>query len=217
MPHHPTVAEIRLNNIIDCLAPTVTLLNAITDVFGTPFVRAISSTTISLMTVVQSVKRNKDECIQLVENIHGILYAIINLHIKSKTTGSLPPVMLDHVGKFTETLHKIHTFLEAQQDGNKIKYFFRQNEMNTLRKNCRAGLEDALKVFKVETGLMVANNMVHMQQKAQDMHQELLDLVGNLSDGSTSDSLSKYHQLKEQFELIFFITRTAKDFLWTPT
>ena len=47
------------------------------------------------------------------------------------------------------TLHKLYTFVEAQQDGNKIKQFFRQSEMNVLLKNCRAGLDDAVEVFKV--------------------------------------------------------------------
>ncbi|KAJ7127622.1 hypothetical protein C8R44DRAFT_873450 [Mycena epipterygia] len=149
MPHQPTVTEMHINGIITCLTPMVTLLDQLIGAFGTPSTKAISSTTLSLITLVQNVKRNKDECIQLMENIHGILYAIINLHINSENAGSLAPVQLDYVGKFTETLHRIHTFLEAQQDGNKIKYFFHQKEMNTLRKDCDAGLEEALEVFKL--------------------------------------------------------------------
>ncbi|KAJ7107018.1 hypothetical protein C8R44DRAFT_744887 [Mycena epipterygia] len=201
MPHQTTVTEIRLNSIISCLTPAVRLLNEINDVFGTPFIRAISSTTISLITAVQNVKRNKEECIQFMENTHGILYTIIALHLKSETAGSLPPATLDHIGKFTEyllfyrTLHKIHTFLESQQDGNKIKYFFRQNEINTLRKDCHIGLEEAVKLFKVETGLIMANNIAKIQQNMKNMHQELLELVGNLSDGTTSDRSSSIYQI----------------------
>lgn len=40
--------------------------------------------------------------VQLMENIHQILYAIVNLHVKSETVGSLPPLMVDHIGKFIE-------------------------------------------------------------------------------------------------------------------
>ncbi|KAJ7131134.1 hypothetical protein C8R44DRAFT_904167 [Mycena epipterygia] len=188
MPHQHTVSEIRVKTIIECLTPMVTLLDEVTSAFGTPFLQAISSTTLSLINAVQNVKRNKDECIRLMENIHKILYTIINLHITSETRESLPPAILDHIGKFTETLHKIYTFIEAQQDRNKIKYFFHQNEMNTLQKNCQAGLEETLKVFAIETGLTIANNMAEMQKKIQNMHQELLELVETLSDGSTSDS-----------------------------
>ncbi|KAJ7103943.1 hypothetical protein C8R44DRAFT_808389 [Mycena epipterygia] len=190
MPHQPTVTEIRMSNVLTVLTPVVTLLNEFTDAFGTPFMRAISSTTLSLMSLVQNVKRNKDECIRFMENIHSILYAIITLHLRSETAGSLPPATLDCVGKFTKTLYKIHAFIEAQQDGNKIKYFFRQNEMNTLRKDCEAGLAEALKIFGVDTGLIVTNNMAEMQKKMQKMHLELLELVGNLSDGSNSDRSS---------------------------
>jgi hypothetical protein len=36
------------------------------------------------------------------ENISQVLYAIINLHIRGETVGSLPPSMLDNIGKFME-------------------------------------------------------------------------------------------------------------------
>jgi hypothetical protein len=111
------------------------------------------------------VKRNREECIRLVENIHQILYAIVNLHIISETAGSVDLTTLDRIGKFAEyiqsrvwegyitngnfsrTLHKIYTFVEAQQ-GSKIKSFFRQGEINTLLKDCHSGLDQALQVFK---------------------------------------------------------------------
>ncbi|KAJ7131144.1 hypothetical protein C8R44DRAFT_731410 [Mycena epipterygia] len=74
------------------------------------------------------------------------------------------------ISSTTLTVVQIHTFIETQGDGNKIKYFFRRNEMNTLRKDCQVGLEEAVKVFEVEIGLTVAK----MQEKAQMMHKELL-------------------------------------------
>ncbi|KAJ7110952.1 hypothetical protein C8R44DRAFT_742726 [Mycena epipterygia] len=205
MPHQPTATEIRLNDIITTLSPIIPLLDKLSVAFGASFIQAISSTTVSLMIAVQNVKRNKDECIQLIENIHGILYAIIDLHIKSETAGRLPPVILEHIGKFTDgrTLHKIHTFVEGQQDGNKIKYFFRQNEMNTLRKDCHTGLKEALEVFKVDIGLIIANNMAEMQKKTHLMHQELRELAGNLSDGTTSDGESSpkiFHGRQSELE-----------------
>jgi hypothetical protein len=53
----------------------------------------------------QNVKRNKEECIQLMESVQQIVHAIIHLVIKSETVGSLPPARLFHVGKFTECVH----------------------------------------------------------------------------------------------------------------
>jgi hypothetical protein len=36
------------------------------------------------------------------ENIHPVIYAIVNLHMKSETPESLHPSVLDRIGKFTE-------------------------------------------------------------------------------------------------------------------
>jgi hypothetical protein len=34
------------------------------------------------------------------ENIHPVLYAIINLYLKPETVGSLAPAVLDNIGRF---------------------------------------------------------------------------------------------------------------------
>ncbi|KAJ7440871.1 hypothetical protein FB451DRAFT_1442779 [Mycena latifolia] len=193
MSRQPSVTEIRLNNIISCLTPTLALLDELGDTFGTPFVPAISNTTLSLISALQNVKRNKDDCIQLLENVYQLLYVIINLHIKSETKGSLDPATLDHVGKFTDglrTLHKIHTFVEAQQDRRKIMHFFRQIETKTFLGECRAGLQQALEVFKTETGVTALGSITEMQEEAERMHTEVLELISTLSDGTTSDRSS---------------------------
>jgi hypothetical protein len=118
MPHQPTITELRINDIIICLKPAVTLLNEVDHSFGTPFVQAIANTTLALIgtiqvgdfcntlhqadMVVQNVKKNKDECIQLMEHVHQVLYGIVDLHIRSEAGGSLPQSILDHLGKFTK-------------------------------------------------------------------------------------------------------------------
>ncbi|KAJ7493538.1 hypothetical protein FB451DRAFT_1490684 [Mycena latifolia] len=193
MPRQPAITEIRLTNIIACLTPAISLLNELHDTLGTPFVLAISNTTLSLITAVQKVKRNKDECVQLMENIHGVLYAIITLHMKSESGGSLPPTTLDQLGKFTEfdgfrTLHKIHMFVEVQQDGNKIKHFFRQNEISTMLKECHEGMRQALDVFKINSTMFTS--IAEMQKIAEIVHQEVLEFISTLSDGTTSDRSS---------------------------
>jgi hypothetical protein len=115
-PHQLTVTEARLNTITAYLTPAVKLLDDINDAFGSSFLQPISKTTLSLileMQVIiflfqcdkdslslQKVKRNRDECIRLLENILQVLYAIINLHIKS--SGSLSPSLVNDIGKFKE-------------------------------------------------------------------------------------------------------------------
>jgi hypothetical protein len=36
------------------------------------------------------------------ESIHPVLYAIISLYMKTETVNSLPPIMLENIGKFME-------------------------------------------------------------------------------------------------------------------
>ncbi|KAJ7825211.1 hypothetical protein B0H14DRAFT_3874574, partial [Mycena olivaceomarginata] len=181
MPRQSTVTEVRLNNIKGCLTPALTLLKELNDAFGPPFILTIAKTIESLIDMVQNVKRNKDECAQLMENIHPVLYAIINLHLKAETVESPSPEMLHNLGNFMETLHKIYTFLEGQQDGNRIKYLFRNNEVQKLFRDCHAGLDQAVEVFEVTTRPLWVNDIDVMKKTAQLMHKELFELIQTLS------------------------------------
>ncbi|KAJ7095613.1 hypothetical protein C8R44DRAFT_951063 [Mycena epipterygia] len=193
MPHVPTLTEIRLTNIIACLTPAVTILNKLSDGFGTPFVQAIANTTLALIVAVRDVKRNKNECAQLMERIYSLVYAIISIHIKSETAGTLPPATLHHIAKFTETLHKIYTFVQTQQDGNTIKHFFRRGEMKTLLNDCHTGLKAALEGLEIEASSSISDNITEMQSNMDRMHNELLEMISNLSDGTTSDRTSSIY------------------------
>ncbi|KAJ7912932.1 hypothetical protein B0H13DRAFT_1874375 [Mycena leptocephala] len=174
MPSQPTVATIRLNNIKACLNLTICTLETLASSLKSPLLMALANTTQSLLKNMQTVKQNKNKCSQLMEQIYELLNAIIIVHIKSDTGGELPPSVLTHIGKFTETLHKIHTFVEAQQNGSKIRKFFRQGEMSTLLKDCEAGLQQGLEVFQ-------------MQEDAEKRHKEVLHMIEALSDTTSSD------------------------------
>ncbi|KAJ7032414.1 hypothetical protein C8F04DRAFT_1107518 [Mycena alexandri] len=150
MPRRPNATEVRIKNITACLTPALTLLSEVDNTSGTPFIQPIVKTTEALIAGIKDVKRNKDECFKLVESIHQILCAIVHAHLKSETVGSLPPAL---AGKSVETLQKIYTFIGIQQDGNKIKQFFRQSEVNGLLKDCYVGLDQAMEVFKIQMGL----------------------------------------------------------------
>ncbi|KAF8140921.1 hypothetical protein K438DRAFT_1879175 [Mycena galopus ATCC 62051] len=193
MPRQPTISEIRLNDTIACLGPALSLLNDLHDALGTPFIPAISTTTVSLIAAVQNAKKNKAECAQLLENILQVLYAILNVHVKSETAGSIEPAMFHEIGRFAETLHKIHTFVEAQTEGNRIKSFFRQSEMTTLLKDSRESLKHAMQVFKIESGSTILGDIGMMQKTAETMHKELLLLISKLSDETSSVGASSVY------------------------
>ncbi|KAJ7300778.1 hypothetical protein DFH08DRAFT_946327 [Mycena albidolilacea] len=160
MPPNRTSAQIRLNDITTCMAVTAKTLGILASSAKTPFIEAISNTTQSLLKNMQTLKQNKDECVQLMEKTHYLLEAIIAVHINSETGGDFSPSALSNIGNFTRTLHKIHTFFEAQQGGNKIK----------------------------STDLMKA--ITEMQQDAFKMQQKVLNMIEALSDPSHSEGAS---------------------------
>ncbi|KAJ7495205.1 hypothetical protein FB451DRAFT_363878 [Mycena latifolia] len=205
MPLPPTAAQIRLNNIVTSLSAAVTTLDVVTETLKTAFLQPISNTVHSLLSAVQTVKRNQDDCAQMLEQVHELLYAIIWVHVKSDTGGELSPSMLDNLGKFTEILHKIHTIIEAEQEKSKIKHFFRQGEMKALLKACHTGLEQALEVFKIR-GAKVLSDMTEMQEHAQKTHKEVLELLAGLSDSESGSSISRVlsssHNSSNSFSLL---------------
>ncbi|KAJ6566720.1 hypothetical protein B0H19DRAFT_1257913 [Mycena capillaripes] len=189
MPLKQTAADIRVLDIATCMTVTVNTVEALAIALRAPFLEAIANTTRSLLKNIQITKRNKDTCVQLTEQIHGLLNAIIAVHIESDIGGELPPDVLNHIGRFTLTLHKIHTFVEAQQNGSKVKMFFRQSEMSTLLKDCKTGLQQGFDFFQIKTtNLMIA--ITEMQENGHRMQQEVLNMIEALSEASNSDRAS---------------------------
>jgi hypothetical protein len=52
----------------------------------------------------QTIKKNKGDCTQILEQIYEVIAGIICLHINSDTGGELPPKLLDNLGNFAEYL-----------------------------------------------------------------------------------------------------------------
>ncbi|KAJ7469030.1 hypothetical protein FB451DRAFT_368730 [Mycena latifolia] len=188
MPLQPDAAQLRFNNICTSLRAIVTTLDMLSENLKTPFLEPTSNIMGSLLAAVETVKRNHDDCTQMLEKIHELLYAIIHVHIKSDTEGDLPPKMLNHLGNFTETLHKIHMFVEAQHEESKLKQFSRQGEMRTLLRGCQMGLEQALEAFKIQGVTIVISNIAEIHKRAQKAHEEVLEMISSLSNGETSDT-----------------------------
>ncbi|KAJ7813283.1 P-loop containing nucleoside triphosphate hydrolase protein [Mycena olivaceomarginata] len=177
----------RLENVVTCLTMTTSTLGIIADSLQTPFLGAIITTTQAVLVNIQTVTKHREDCVQLLEQIHKLLDAIIILHIKADA--ELPIEVLDHIGKFTEKLHKIYTFVEAQQKGNRVKSFFRQGELGTLLKDCQAGLQQSFDFFQIE-GLRALPNITEIQKDAQKKHQQVLEMIEKLSEANTSERAS---------------------------
>ncbi|KAF8217545.1 hypothetical protein K438DRAFT_2036995 [Mycena galopus ATCC 62051] len=184
-----TGTKAHLDQITTCLTLALPLLQELNDAFGPPFVQSIVNTIQSLINLVQNAKQNKNECAQLLENVHHILYAVVKLYIKSETVGSLPPLMLDNIGEFVETLHKIYVFVEAQQQGKKIRHLFGNNETNKLLQACHAGLKQAQDMFIIQTQTQTLDEVRDFRKTVDLMHKEMMELIENLSDSTTIEQV----------------------------
>ncbi|KAJ7707936.1 P-loop containing nucleoside triphosphate hydrolase protein [Mycena metata] len=192
MPRQQTVTEVRLDNISKCVTITVNTLDVLVNTLKIPGLEAMVNTTQSLLKLVQTIKQDKNECAELMEQTHNILNAIIGVYVKSDTGIELPPSTLHEIADFTQTLHKIHTFIEAQQSGSKVKKFFRQGELSGLLKDCKTGLQEGIKFFQIKSSDIMSTAR-EMEEQAQIRHQEVLNAIETISSSDSASSISRMY------------------------
>ncbi|KAJ7770057.1 hypothetical protein B0H16DRAFT_1777129 [Mycena metata] len=177
MPRQPTITEIRLNNISTCVAITANTVDVLATTLNISGLEAMLNTTQSLLKLVQT---------------HSLLNAIIGVYVKSDTGVELPPNILNEIANFTQTLHKIHTFVEAQQSGSKVKKFFRQGELSELLKDCKAGVQRGHRFFQIKSSDIIYTAK-EMEEQAQIRHQEVLNIMETMSSSDSASSISKIY------------------------
>ncbi|KAJ7744898.1 hypothetical protein B0H16DRAFT_1693102 [Mycena metata] len=190
MPRQPTITDIHLNNVSKCMDITMSSLQLLADTLKISGLEAILNTTQSLLKLAETIKQNRNSCNELMEQAHQVLIAIIGLYIKSDTGAELAPSVLNHIANFTQTLHKIHTFVEAQQSSSKVKTFFRQGEMSVLLRDCKAELRQGFDFFQISN---IITEVKEMQEYAQARHQEVLDIIETLSNSDSASSISQVY------------------------
>ncbi|KAJ7715543.1 hypothetical protein B0H16DRAFT_1434875 [Mycena metata] len=192
MPRQQTIMEVRLEKISKCVTITVDTLDILVTTLKIPGLEAMVNTIQSLLKLVQTIKQDKNECAELMEQTHNILNAIIGVYVKSDTGIELPPSTLHEIANFTQTLHKIHTFIEAQQSGSKVKKFFRQGELNGLLKDCKTGLQEGIKFFQIKSSDIMSTAR-EMEEQAQIRHQEMLNAIETISSSDSASSISRMY------------------------
>ncbi|KAJ7095552.1 hypothetical protein C8R44DRAFT_989482 [Mycena epipterygia] len=155
-----------------------------------PFLGPMGTLTLSILHCIESVKSNKDEWNQMVEDIHEIVTAVIHLYSQTETDGVLPPVVLYDMAKFTETLQKIYTFGAAKQGMGLIKKFFKQQDNAAGLAECQAALRHSLEIFRVRMGTSTSVGMAQMRKTAKQQHEELLALLAAHPELTNSDRSS---------------------------
>ncbi|KAJ7064210.1 hypothetical protein C8F01DRAFT_1130593 [Mycena amicta] len=185
-----STSQARLNTITAYLEQTSSTIQILSESFKTPFLQAILGTAQSLTRISQTIKQNRGDCALLLEQTNTVLCAIVGLHVGPDAAGGgLTPNVLDHIGDFTTTLLKIHSFVEGQQEGSKIRVLLRFTQMNALFNECKEGLQRAFEVFRIQANT-VLENVEDMQQNESDQHQRVLNLIEGMSIYSGSDASS---------------------------
>nr|GAT50497.1 predicted protein [Mycena chlorophos] len=152
----------------------------------TPFLGAISTGTAALAGCVKTIRQNKRECVELLEQSYIVLNALLPLYLNADTKSEVSPAVMASVGRLSETLYIVHSFVEAQQEGSRFRKLFRQGELSGLLKNAKAGLQAALDVFKVSIANSISQ-VAALQAEAEEMHQRVLDYVAMLTDDGASE------------------------------
>ncbi|KAJ7032390.1 hypothetical protein C8F04DRAFT_658569 [Mycena alexandri] len=169
-------------------------LRDIADSSPVPFLRTIAAVSLSILAIAQSLKSNQEESIRLVSRIDQLLSVILQLCVKGDV---LSPATLHNIGKFADTLQKIHSFVRSQQNKTVLKRLFRQSENTALLEECNSGLRDALDVFEVESSLVATTEMADMRERAEERHKELVYLfrseseVHEIIDSDTASLVSR--------------------------
>ncbi|KAJ7274814.1 hypothetical protein C8J57DRAFT_1714567 [Mycena rebaudengoi] len=156
-----------------------------------PFLASAATLSLAIVSSIESVRSNREQCAQLAQQIHEILCLVVEIYSKSDAAGALPAAVLYDIAKFTETLQKIYAFVKSQQGMGKLKQLFKQTDNAARLQAYRQGLTHALEVFKVQIAGSSASPLVHMRKDAEQRHEELLALLAEFPDLTNSDYSSE--------------------------
>ncbi|KAJ7112025.1 hypothetical protein C8R43DRAFT_153306 [Mycena crocata] len=136
------------------------------------------------------MKSHKDEWLQVTEQIHEVLCAIISLYPDAETDGVVPSGLLYDIGRFTETLQKLYTCLKTQQEMGKLKRLFKHLQNVSQLETCKAELQESRDIFRVHVGQMTISGIARMEKTAADLHEDLLALLAAHPDLTYSERAS---------------------------
>ncbi|KAJ7669078.1 hypothetical protein B0H17DRAFT_1209729 [Mycena rosella] len=157
---------------------------------GVPFLGSVASLTLAILKAVETVRANKEQCIQLVDEIHTVLCAIIGIYSIYPGDGGFSPSILRDIGGFMETLQKIYSVVKSQQAMGRIKQLFKQPDIKLRLESCKAEIEQSLEKFQIQAGIHTAIETSRVQRDAKQQHEELIALIAANPDLTNSERSS---------------------------
>ncbi|KAJ7174697.1 P-loop containing nucleoside triphosphate hydrolase protein [Mycena filopes] len=180
----------RLTDLLEYTLLAASTLTEIARSIEIPFLLTAASLTSMILEFVRESKTTKQYTIQIVEQIHEILCAIIGLYSENVVSQMLPPSLLYDIGRFTDTLQKIYTFMKRQGDMGKIQQLLKHADNALQLDACKAGLQAAMDALRIQTGASMVSGMGRIKKNVQEQHVDLLELLAAHRDIASSDSTS---------------------------
>ncbi|KAF7373620.1 hypothetical protein MSAN_00572400 [Mycena sanguinolenta] len=168
---------IRRTSLIHHATLAAATLNQLSEIHSIPHLTVVASLALLVVETVQSVKTKKDECAALVQQIHRVLCAIIDFVCTLNISPFLAPALFDSMATFSQTLHKIQTFIRAQQSMGILERFLRQQANTAQLEDCKLSLRRALDIFSIEVRRVTVAHVADFEVATENKHRELLTLI----------------------------------------
>ncbi|KIY42940.1 hypothetical protein FISHEDRAFT_63060 [Fistulina hepatica ATCC 64428] len=168
-----STASAAASRVLDMADALSRMLVDIADATNIPYLQAVAGLSHTMSDSLQSVKTNKDECLQLVKHATEALSVFVN--VCHDTRANLGPAMLHHVAHLTRTLEMIVTYLQKRSKSSLLKRLVRPSEDAFLLAEARAGLDQVLTAFEVSAHVMSNEKLVQLQEQIVKDHEVLLE------------------------------------------
>ncbi|KAJ7866451.1 hypothetical protein B0H14DRAFT_3593982 [Mycena olivaceomarginata] len=170
------------NTVIQGAKLAVELLRTTSESTNTPYLRAIAGASALLMDTVVVVRKNKEECLRMAEQVVTIITALVDI---CTNNSELSPSILNSIATFSETLQKVLMFVRNQVGKSLVKRVIRHLEDASALSECQSALGHAVQLFKLQCEIATAAALAQIQTISTKRNCEFVNLVMGSESRST--------------------------------
>ncbi|KAJ6591301.1 hypothetical protein DFH09DRAFT_1420450 [Mycena vulgaris] len=163
------------------------LLRTVSEAVNAPYLRPIAGAAVLLMDTVMVVRKNKEECLRMAEQVGVIIMALAN--ICNNAEGELTSSILSYISTFSDTLQQVLAFARRQVDKSLIKRVVRHLEDSSLLSECQSALDRAVELFKLQCEVITISSLAQFQAESSRKNSELRTLLMATESSSTLSTL----------------------------
>ncbi|KAJ7133691.1 hypothetical protein C8R43DRAFT_1133228 [Mycena crocata] len=168
----------KVDSTLHHVQAAVGLLRDIADDSDVSYLKPVAGISILILDIVHSAKTNREQCLQMVEQIYEIVCAIINA-CEANIENGLPSAMLHNISTFIQTLQNVHSFIRSQLDRGLINRIVRHVENTQQIDECKTALRHSMDLFSIQTGILNSVAVAEMHAATLNRHQQLLDYLAD--------------------------------------